>query len=156
MEEALHLSKFASKVSIVHRRDQLKASKAMQKAVFANPKIEVIWNSVIKQVNGKDAVESVVIKNVKTKQITTHDASGVFFGVGHTPNTAFLDGQLGLDANGYINVKPGSSETNIPYVYAAGDVKDAIYRQAITAASSGCIAALDAERALNALNLSQK
>lgn len=155
MEEALHLSKFASKVSIVHRRDKLRASQAMQKAVFANPKIEVLWDSVMTRVNGKNAVESVVIENVKTKQTITHQAAGVFFGVGHTPNTAFLNGQLNLDSSGYIQVKPGSSETNIPYVYAAGDVKDSVYRQAITAASSGCIAAIDAERALNAVNFSQ-
>ena len=150
MEEALHLSKFASKVSIIHRRDKLRASQAMQRAVLANPKIEIVWNSVMTHVHGKKAVESVVIENVKTKQTTTHQAAGVFFGVGHTPNTAFLKDQLKLDSKGYIQVKPGSSETNITYVYAAGDVKDSVYRQAITAAGSGCMAAMDAERALNA------
>lgn len=150
MEEALYLSKFASKVSIVHRRDKLRASQAMQKAVLANPKIEIIWNSVMTQVKGNQVVDSVVIENIRTKQTKTYDAAGVFFGVGHTPNTAFLKGQLQLDPNGYIEVKPGSSETSIPYVYAAGDVKDSVYRQAITAAGSGCIAAMDAERALNA------
>lgn len=150
MEEALHLSKFASKVSIIHRRDNLRASQAMQRAVLANPKIEIVWNSVMTHVNGKNSVENVVIENVKTKQSTTHAAAGVFFGVGHTPNTAFLKDQLKLDPKGYIQVKPGSSETNIPYVYAAGDVKDSVYRQAITAAGSGCMAAMDAERALNA------
>lgn len=149
MEEALYLSKFASRVSIIHRRDTLRASHAMQRAIFANPKIEVIWNSVILKVNGNNLVENVVIENIKTKETTTHQAAGVFFGVGHTPNTAFLKGQLNLDSNGYIQVKPGTSETNIPFVYAAGDVKDSVYRQAITAASSGCMAALDAERALH-------
>lgn len=155
MEEALHLSKFASKVSIIHRRDKLRASQAMQKAVFANPKIEILWNSIMTRVNGNNTVESVVIENIKTKQVTTHQAAGVFFGVGHTPNTAFLNGQLKLDSKGYIQVKPGSSETSIPYVYAAGDVKDSVYRQAITAAGSGCVAAIDAEHALNVINISK-
>lgn len=149
MEEALFLAKFASKVFIVHRRDQLRASHAMQKAVFANPKIEVIWDSIINRVNGSQKVENVVIENVKTKKETIHDAAGVFFAIGHTPNTAFLDGQLKLDANGYIVTTPGSSLTSIPNVFAAGDVQDPVYRQAITAAASGCMAALDAEKALN-------
>ncbi len=148
MEEALYLAKFASKVSIVHRRDRLRASQAMQKAVFANPKIEIIWDSVMSRINGKNTVESVVIENSKTKKETTYEAAGVFFAVGHTPNTAFLHGQLALDANGVIQTKPGSTETSIPYVYAAGDVQDNVYRQAITAASSGCQAALQAARAL--------
>lgn len=148
MEEALFLSKFASRVFIVHRGDKFRASQAMQKAVFANPKIEVIWNSVMKRVNGQERVESVELENVQTKMIKNMPAAGVFFAIGHTPNTAFLNGQLSLDNKGYIQVKSGGSETSIPYVYAAGDVKDAIYRQAITAAASGCMAALDAERAL--------
>jgi thioredoxin reductase (NADPH) len=148
MEEALFLSKFASKVFVVHRRDQLRASKIMQKAVFANPKIEIIWNSVMMRVNGEQAVQSVMIQNVKTMQEKVHEAAGVFFAIGHTPNAAFLKGQLELDSNGYIRVKQGTSQTSIPYVFAAGDVQDPIYRQAITAAGSGCISALDAERAL--------
>lgn len=148
MEEALFLSKFASKVFVVHRRDNLRASKAMQQAVLANPKIEILWNSVMSRVNGTNTVESVVIEHLKTKQKTTHKAGGVFFAIGHTPNTAFLKNQLALDPNGYIEVKAGFSETSIPHVYAAGDVKDRTYRQAITAAASGCMAAMDAERAL--------
>lgn len=148
MEEALFLAKFASKVFIVHRRDQLRASQAMQKAVFANPKIEVIWNSTIARVKGNQTVDSVIIQNIKTKKEMVHEAAGVFFATGHTPNTSFLNGQLTLDSNGYIATKPGSSKTNRPYVFAAGDVQDPIYRQAITAAASGCMAAMDAEKAL--------
>jgi thioredoxin reductase (NADPH) len=149
MEEALFLSKFASKVFIVHRRDQLRASHAMQKAVFANPKIQIVWDSVIGRVNGKQKVESVTIENLKTKKETTHEAAGVFFAIGHEPNTSFLKGQLKLDANGYIMTSPGSSLTSRSYVFAAGDVQDPVYRQAITAAASGCMAALDAEKILN-------
>ncbi len=148
MEEALYLSRFAKKVSIVHRRDKLRASQAMQKAVFANPKIEVIWNSVMTRINGERKVESVVIENLKTKEAATLDAAGVFFAVGHTPNTGFLKGQLALNGDGTIQTRPDSCETNIPYVYAAGDVRDSVYRQAITAAGYGCQAAREAGRAL--------
>lgn len=151
MEEALFLSQFASKVSIVHRRGEFKASKVMQEAVLKNPKIEVLWNSVVTQVNGKDVVENVVIQNVKTGKSRQQEAAGVFFAVGHTPNTWFLKNKLKLDANGYIKVNPGTTQTSIPYVYAAGDVQDRRYRQAITAAGSGCMAALDAQKALSRL-----
>lgn len=156
MEEALFLSKFASKVFIVHRREQLRASKAMQKAVRANPKIEIIWNSAITRVQGAKRVENVVIQNVQTKQENRYPAAGVFFAVGHTPNTAFLTGQLKLDAHGYIQVKPGTAQTSVPYVYAAGDVQDPVYRQAITAAGSGCMAAIEAGRALEDLEIISK
>lgn len=151
MEEALHLSKYASKVSIVHRRETLRASQAMQKAALANPKIEIIRNSIITKVNGTQSVENVEVENIATKEKATFSAAGVFFAVGHTPNTAFLNGQLKLDVDGYIQSSTHSSKTSIPYVFAAGDVKDRIYRQAITAAGSGCMAALDAERAISSL-----
>lgn len=146
-EEALFLSKFASKVFLVHRRDQLRASKIMQERVLANPKIEVVWDSVITKVDGDEVVKNVVVKNVKTGKEEVRDAAGVFFGTGHTPNTAFLNGQLALK-NGYISVTPGTSMTSVPKVFAAGDVQDPRYKQAITSAASGCMAALDAERAL--------
>src|SRR5262249_32474111 len=130
--------------------DQLRASKAMQRAVLNNPKIELIWNSAVTRVQGSRAVESVVITNLNTKQETTREAAGLFFAVGHTPNSGFLKAQLALDPNGYIQVKPGGSETSIPHVYAAGDVMDPVYRQATTATGFGCRAAIDAERALTA------
>lgn len=149
MEEALFLSRFASKVFIVSRKDTLRASKIMQERVFANPKIDIIWNSVITQVCGNNKVEHVMIRNEKSLRETQMESSGVFFAIGHTPNTAFLKGQLALDSDGYIAVKPGTTQSSVPYVFAAGDVQDPVYRQAITAAGSGCMAALDAEKALN-------
>jgi thioredoxin reductase (NADPH) len=152
MEEALFLSKFASKVFIVHRRDQLRASKAMQRTVFANPKIELLWNSKVTHVHGDKQVTSVTVQNVHTNEETSYSAGGLFFAVGHTPNTAFLKGQLKLNPAGYIEVKPGTTETSIPHVYAAGDVQDPIYRQAATAVGTGCMAAIQAERELNNLN----
>lgn len=149
MEEALFLSKFASKVFIVSRKDTLRASKIMQERVFANPKIDIVWNSTITQVCGNNKVEYVMITNEKSLRETQMESSGVFFAIGHTPNTTFLKGQIALDSSGYIAVKPGTTQTNVPYVFAAGDVQDPVYRQAITAAGSGCMAALDVEKALN-------
>lgn len=145
MEEALFLTKFGSKVFIVHRRDELRASKIMQERAFANPKIEMIWDSEIVKVEGDNVVKSVVIENIKTKKKTSHDAGGLFFAIGHVPNTAFLNGQIDLHPNGYIKVYKGT-RTNVEGVFAAGDVQDHEYRQAVTAAGSGCMAALEAER----------
>ncbi len=149
VEEATFLTKFGSKVFIVHRRDQLRASKIMQQRALNNPKIEILWDSVITEIKGDAIVREVIIQNVKTKKKSTHEAGGVFFAVGHTPNTAFLNGQLELHPNGYIKVVPGTTQTSIEGIFAAGDVQDHVYRQAITAAGSGCMAALEAERWLS-------
>lgn len=154
VEEATFLTKYASKVYIVHRRDQLRASKIMQDRALKNPKIEMLWDSEIVKVEGDSVVRHVTIRNVKTHQETIQDAGGVFFAVGHTPNTAFLKGQIHLHDNGYIAVKPGTCQTNIDLVFAAGDAQDHVYRQAITAAGSGCMAAIEAERELSAKGLS--
>lgn len=148
-EEAMFLTKFASKVYIVHRRNELRASKIMQQRTLNHPKIEVLWDSVIAQVDGDSIVRSVTLRNVKTGNERKEEAGGVFFAVGHTPNTAFLNQQLDLHDNGYIKVKPGTCETSKELVYACGDVQDFTYRQAITAAGSGCMAALEAERSLS-------
>lgn len=153
VEEAVFLTKFGSKVYIVHRRDQLRASKIMQQRALNHPKIEILWDSVITKIDGDTVVRSVVIENVKTKQSHVMEAGGVFFAIGHTPNTAFLNGQVALHDNGYIKVEPGSTKTSVNMVFAAGDVFDHVYRQAITAAGSGCMAAIEAEHALTALGL---
>ncbi len=149
MEEALFLTHYGSKVIIVHRRDQFRASKIMGERALKHPKIEVLWNSVIEQVNGRDVVGEVVIKNVVTGEMTKRTAGGVFFAIGHQPNTGFLNGQIDLHPNGYIKTIAGTAGTNIKGVFAAGDVQDHIYRQAVTAAGSGCMAALEAERFLS-------
>ena len=147
MEEAIYLTKFASKVTVVHRRDSLRASKIMQDKAFANPKIEFIWDSEVAEVKdvGKGEVSSVVIRNLKTGQESEVPLDGVFIAIGHTPNTGLFGGQLELDAAGYVVTHEGT-RTSVPGVFAAGDVQDHIYRQAITAAGSGCMAAIDAER----------
>lgn len=150
VEEATFLTKFGSKVYIVHRRDKLRASKIMQERALNHPKIEILWDSQIISVEGDDVVRSVVIKNTKTDKVVTHEAGGVFFAVGHTPNTKFLDGQIKLHDNGYIAVKPGTCQTNVDLVFACGDAQDHVYRQAITAAGTGCMAAIEAERELSA------
>ena len=147
MEEAIYLTKFASKVTVVHRRESLRASKIMQDKAFANPKIEFIWDSEVAEVNDvqRGEVTSITVRNLKTGHLSEVPLDGVFIAIGHTPNTTLFKGQLELDANGYIVTHDGT-KTNIPGVFAAGDVQDHIYRQAITAAGSGCMAAIDAER----------
>jgi len=147
-EEALYLTNFASKVFLVHRRDALRASKAMQNKIFANSKIEIIWDTVPIAAVGDKLLAGVKLQNVKTKAETTVTVNGLFYAIGHTPSTAFLEGQLELNENGYIKTEPGSTRTNIPGVFACGDVQDNKYRQAITAAGSGCMAALEAEKYL--------
>lgn len=149
IEEATFLTKFASKVYIVHRRNELRASKIMQTRALTNPKIEVIWDSAIVEVLGDKVVNQVRIKNLKTGVEELRDAAGVFFAVGHTPNTAFLAGQVELHPNGYVKVVPGTCQTSVAGVFAAGDVQDHVYRQAITAAGTGCMAAIEAERWLS-------
>lgn len=153
VEEATFLTKFGSKVYIVHRRDKLRASKIMQQRAMTHPKIEILWDSAVTKVSGDDVVRSVTIKNLKTDKEEVCEAGGLFFAVGHTPNTAFLGGQLDIHDNGYIKVVPGTTQTNIELVYAAGDVQDHVYRQAITAAGSGCMAAIEVERELSARGL---
>ncbi len=148
-EEALFLTKFGKKVYLVHRRDTLRASKIMAQRVQTHPKIEILWDTVATKVEGDSVVKSITLENVKTKQETKRDASGVFFAIGHTPNTAFLEGQIELHENQYIKVVPGTCQTNVTGVFAAGDVMDHVYRQAITAAGTGCMAALEAERWLS-------
>lgn len=149
VEEAVFLTKFAKKVYIVHRRDHFRASKIMIERAKRHPKIGIIWNHVLDRVEGKELVESVQLKDVHSGEQTRHEAGGVFFAIGHEPNTAFLKGQLALAPHGYIEVQRGTSITHIPGVFAAGDVQDHRYRQAVTAAGSGCMAALDAERWLS-------
>ncbi len=143
-EEALFLTKYGRKVYIVHRRDQLRATKIMGDKVATHPKVEVLWNSVITKVEGDNVVGQVALKDTKTGEERTCDAGGVFFAVGHVPNVGFLGAGIDLDEHGYIAVKPGTSESSVPGVFAAGDVRDHRYRQAITAAGTGCMAAVEA------------
>ncbi len=151
MEEALFLTKFGSKVTLVHRRDELRASKIMQDRAFANEKIDFVWDTEVEEVLGskETGVNAVKVKNVKTGEISEISCEGFFVAIGHTPNTGLFKGQLDMDENGYLVTINGSTQTNIPGVFAAGDVQDHQYRQAITAAGTGCMAAIDAERFLN-------
>jgi thioredoxin reductase (NADPH) len=148
MEEGTFLTKFASKVYIVHRRDELRASKIMQERALANPKIEMLLSHKVNQVMGGDCVAAVRVQNLKTGAEREMDAAGLFFAIGHVPNSGFLGGQVETDDQGYIITKPGTTYTSVPGVFAAGDVQDKKYRQAITAAGSGCAAALEAEQFL--------
>ena len=148
MEEASFLSKFASKVYLVHRRDELRASRIMQDRAKANPKIEWLLSHRVLKVDGKDAVQTVVVRDLKTDKERTIEAAGLFFAIGHVPNTSFLGGQLKCDEQGYIVTTPGTTQTSVPGVFAAGDVQDKKWRQAITAAGTGCMAALEAEHFL--------
>ena len=150
VEEANFLTKFASKVTLVHRRDKLRASKIMQDRAMSNEKIAFQWNSQLEEVLGEDVVTGIRVRNTQTHQTEDISLSGVFVAIGHTPNTSLFTGQLDMDEQGYIRTQPNRSTTNIPGVFAAGDVQDSRYRQAITAAGSGCMAALDAERYLEA------
>jgi thioredoxin reductase (NADPH) len=150
VEEANFLTKFADKVTLVHRRAELRASKIMQDRAFANPKIAFRWNSVVDEVLGNGRVEGVALRDVESGDVSTLPVTGVFVAIGHTPNTKLFEGHVELDANGYIVTRVGT-QTSVPGVFAAGDVQDFVYRQAVTAAGSGCMAALDAERYLEAL-----
>jgi thioredoxin reductase (NADPH) len=146
MEEATFLTKFASKVYIIHRRDTLRASKIMQQRAFDNPKIEFIWNAEMLDVLGEEKATGVRIRDTKTGAERDVEVSGVFLAIGHVPNTQIFQGQIETDSAGYILTTPGSSLTSLEGVFACGDVQDTTYKQAITAAGSGCMAALDAER----------
>jgi thioredoxin reductase (NADPH) len=150
VEEATFLTKFARSVTIVHRRDQLRASKIMQDRAMANDKIRFHWNATVAEIKGEASVEGVVLRDVLTDELTELPVSGVFVAIGHKPNTDLFKGQLELADNGYLVTHPGSSYTNVDGVFACGDVQDHTYRQAITAAGSGCMAAIDTERWLEA------
>jgi len=149
VEEAMFLSKFADSVTLVHRRDELRASKIMQDRIHANPKVKFQWNSAVKEILGDTTVTGVVVEDVNTGEQTTLDVTGLFVAIGHTPNTGLFEGQLDMEDSGYLVTGPGTY-TNVPGVFACGDVQDHTYRQAITAAGSGCMAAIDAERWLEA------
>ncbi|HTW16208.1 MAG TPA: thioredoxin-disulfide reductase [Nocardioides sp.] len=148
VEEATFLTRFGSKVSLIVRRDELRASKIMQERAFADPKLEIEWNSVIETINGTDRLESVTLKDTVTGETRDMPATGLFIAIGHDPRSELLTGQVDLDDDGYVQVRHPSTATNLPGVFAAGDLVDHHYRQAITAAGTGCAAALDAERYL--------
>jgi thioredoxin reductase (NADPH) len=150
IEEATFLTKFASKVSLLVRRDELRASRIMQDRAMANPKIEIVWNTVVDELLGESKLEGAVVRNTKTGEVSTLPVTGLFVAIGHRPNTDLFKGVLDMEDSGYLITKPGSSYTNIDGVFACGDVQDHTYRQAITAAGSGCMAAIDAERWLEA------
>jgi len=155
VEEAMFLTKFASKVKLIHRRDSLRAEKLLQSRLMANKKIEIIWDSVVEEVIGNKNPKNVTglkIKNVKTSKIDELKIDGLFIAIGHDPATQLFKDQLKMDKEGYLITKPDSTETNIPGVYAAGDVKDKIFRQAVTAAGMGCMSALEAEKFLSSKN----
>ncbi len=148
MEEATFLTRFAKSVTVIHRRDTLRASKVMQEKAFKNPKIKFIWDSAVHEIIGEQEVSALKIINLKTQAISDLSVTGLFVAIGHQPNTALFKGQLSMNEAEYLDVEPGTTRTKIPGVYAAGDVADPIYRQAITAAGTGCMAAIDAERYL--------
>ncbi|MCO5329801.1 MAG: thioredoxin-disulfide reductase [Ilumatobacteraceae bacterium] len=150
IEEATFLTKFATKVSLLVRRDELRASKIMQERAFSNERIEIVWNTVVDDLVGTDKLEGAVVRNVKTGETRTLDVTGLFVAIGHRPNTDLFKGVLDMEDNGYLITRPGSSYTNVDGVFACGDVQDHTYRQAITAAGSGCMAAIDCERWLEA------
>ncbi len=155
VEEAMFLTKFASKVKLIHRRNELRAEKMLQEKLKANKKIEIIWDSVVDEVLGDKnpkGVNGIKIKNVKNNKITELNLHGLFIAIGHDPATSLFKDQLKMDKEGYLITKPDSTETNIPGVFAAGDVKDKIFRQAVTAAGMGCMSALEAEKFLSKTN----
>jgi thioredoxin reductase (NADPH) len=146
IEEATFLTKFASKVTMIHRRDSFRASKIMQDRALNNPKIEILWNTAVSEIVGTNSLEALVLRDTVTGAETRKDVSGLFIAIGHRPNTDVFKGVLDMEDSGYLITRPDSTYTNIPGVFACGDVKDHVYRQAITAAGSGCMAAIDAER----------
>ncbi|GAA2018086.1 thioredoxin-disulfide reductase [Nocardioides kribbensis] len=146
VEEATFLTRFASKVSLIVRRDELRASKIMQERAFADPKLEIVWNSAVKEIHGADKLESLTLEDTTTGETRALEATGLFIAIGHDPRSELLTGQVDLDDEGYVLVEHPSTATNIPGVFACGDLVDHHYRQAITAAGTGCAAALDAER----------
>ncbi|MDE2878368.1 thioredoxin-disulfide reductase [Candidatus Palauibacter soopunensis] len=149
MEEALYLTKFASEVLLIHRRDELRASQIMQERAFASDKIRFLWNRTVEEVFGDDAISGLRLRDTVTGETSEVQVGGMFVAIGHIPNTAFLRGQVDLKENGYVDMPtPWRTETNVPGVFAAGDVMDDYYRQAVSAAGTGCMAALDAERFL--------
>ncbi|HEY8440790.1 MAG TPA: FAD-dependent oxidoreductase, partial [Xanthobacteraceae bacterium] len=153
VEEALFLTNFATRVTLVHRRDRLRAEKILQDRLFRNPKISVIWNAVLETVLGEDdplKVKGVVLRDVQSDALTEHATDGLFIAIGHTPASELFTGQLAMKPSGYIETAPFSTATSVPGVFAAGDVTDDVYRQAVTAAGQGCMAALEAERFLAA------
>ncbi len=148
----LFLTNFAKKITLVHRKSELKAEKLLQKKLFSHPKISVIWDSIVSEIIGTEnpkGVTAVKLKNIKTNKITELQTHGLFVAIGHDPATALFKGQINMDNSGYIITQPDSTKTNIPGVFAAGDVKDKLYRQAVTAAGMGCMAALEAEKHLS-------
>lgn len=151
-EEAAYLSNICKKVYLIHRRDEFRASKAMQHKVFNTANIEVVLNSIPEEIVGDQNVNGIIVKNKLNGELRKIDVAGVFVAIGHTPNSALFTGQIDLDETGYIITKPGTTETNIPGVFAAGDIQDHTYRQAITAAGTGCMAAIAAERFLGSLD----
>jgi thioredoxin reductase (NADPH) len=148
VEEATFLTRFGSKVSLIHRRDELRASKIMQERAFADPKLEMIWNAEVESINGAEVLESLTLRDTVTGEKSELPATGLFVAIGHDPRSDLLKGQVDLDPDGYVLVRPGSTETNLTGVFAAGDLVDRRYQQAITAAGTGCAAALDAEKYL--------
>ncbi len=146
MEESLFLTKFASRVTIVHRRDQFRASRIMANRALANDKIDVLWDTTVEEILGRDSVTGVVLRDVPTGRTREHPTDGVFIAIGHDPNTGLFKGQLDLDAQGYVLVPGPGTRTSVEGVFASGDVADTVYRQAVTAAGTGCAAAIDAER----------
>ena len=154
VEEALYLTHHAERVTLIHRRDSLRAEKILQERLFAHPKVTVVWNSVVEEILGEGTPETVTgvrLRDVRSGAETRLPTSGVFVAIGHTPNTALFRGQVEMDAEGYIRTTPGSTRTSVPGVFAAGDVQDKIFRQAVTAAGTGCMAALEAEKFLAGL-----
>lgn len=149
-EEATYLAKLCRKVYMIVRRDELRASKAMQHRVLNTPNLEVLWDTETVEIQGEKAVESALVRNLKTSEERTLDITGFFVAIGHTPNSGIFKGFIDMDENGYIKTKPGTTQTNLPGVFACGDVQDHVYRQAVTAAGTGCMAALEAERWLAA------